>query len=480
MTRWFPPALATCAGALLVVGLASPAFAAFDAIDAADHKAGDGEGESGEQEPQPPPAETPPEDSDGGRRPGGEDSGEAGRGGPSDAGSAPEADGEAGEGKDKKKKGKKDKREGLDAEPGAAEAKPPRVRWLPGDGIEFAPPDRRATLKVSAWLRPRVDFDLPPPGSAGPLPAPRPQVERARVGVAFELPHDVDGEVEVGFDDLNVAPTDLWIRWRPHDAFRFKVGRHKPAWGRERLLSARHLPFGRRAAPAALYGGRAVGASWDGSVAKGRFGWVLGIYAGAVSNTYDSDRNADLLVRLRVEPSQHVDFGVGGSVRFRPDLADGLAGISGPAGSLLEPKAFIGPAVSAGLDFAVAKGPIRLLGEGAVLREGQTVGTSSGHLVAGAGSLLLGLAPKGGRAEASKGGGVEDGIEAVFRGDLLHLAPAPGDRAAAGRFSIAMACLVAPTPWLRIGGELEVARRYGVGQDAGAEAVLGLSVTAGL
>lgn len=398
-----------------------------------------------------------------------------------------DGEGEEGEGADEAKteeaedtkgKGGKGGRVGK-GKPGKDGKNRAEVRWEPGEGIAVRSHEPKASVQFSAWLRPTLVIDVPTPGASPSARVVSGTLDRARVSAAFELPHGFDGEVGLRLDDLDIALTDVFVRWKPLDAFAVRLGRQRVPFGRERLTSSRAYPFVERGSPSALTTGRAFGAQIESRLLDDRLRITVGLYQGPASTTFDDDRNADLVGRLSFAPAPAFALGIGGSARFRPDGIEGLGGMDGVAGSLLESRPFIGAAGGGGLDAVVSGGPLRVLLEGQVLREGLTVGTATGHLVAAAGQLLVGVAPLGTRDDAAAGGSIGSGLEILGRVDVLHLAPAPGDRAPATRLGVSAGVLGAPWPWLRLAAEVEIARRFGLGQDSDADTRIVFSATLG-
>ena len=137
--------------------------------------------------------------------------------------------------------------------------------------------------------------------------------------------------------------------------------------------------------------------------------------------------------------------GLRGGALHRPLSAPGVETVSPLTDDpLLAPSAWAGTGAAGGLDMIVVVGPLRLAAEGAVLREGLTLGTADGHALHTAGYVLAGLAPGGTRGDVNDSAPLLEGWEALVRLDARTSASALGPSAWTAGANLAVAYALEP------------------------------------
>lgn len=327
--------------------------------------------------------------------------------------------------------------------------KHPSVEYEPGEGIRLRARDGDAKLTLSGMVQPLIRLR-----STGPGDAVEAEIARARLEVHARLPHGIGAELDLGFDGGEFELRDAFGEWSPGEFLVVQVGRFRPPSGLERETSVRDQPFVERSGVASLASDREIGVSVGGDLPRVPVSWRVAVMRGPRDEDFDGARNVDVLARVVAAPDDRFAASVRGGVLFRPDGAEGIEGEDPFGEEYFGGRDHVGTAQQLGADVCLALPRFRLLAEVAVLREGLSEGTVSGHVLAVGGYALAGLSPFGERDEAEDAGALRRGLEIVGRVEALRFAPAPGDGEPATLFGIAAGVLGLPAPPVRLGAEV--------------------------
>lgn len=267
-----------------------------------------------------------------------------------------------------------------------------------------------AELRVGATLQPAFDLDVRD-GVVQVVP----RLRRARLSVAMRFSKRVSAQFTIRGDNNQIALHEAFGEVEPVDGLRIRAGRMRLPGGLERETSSRRIPFMDRSALADLTLGRSQGVrvDWERGPA------LLSLAVAAAPDGDVTEGNAvDLALAGRLA-GERWRVGARGSVRPRPNGAPGALGAGTTGRPLLDPVPYVGTALSAGVDAVGLAGPVRVTGEGLLLREGRNdLGQHLAHL---GGYLFVGVAPGAPERESVDAGAApRSGVEWVTRVDAMR------------------------------------------------------------
>ncbi len=320
------------------------------------------------------------------------------------------------------------------------------VDYAAGKGLQLTTKDGKASLQVGAWVQPVLTI------LRGVDPTrPVASLHRARLELDATLPHGLELAFGIGFQEKKVEVLDAYVAWRPVAELDLAVGHLKAPWGQERLVGVRNLPMLDRGAPSVLDAGRNLGFRVRGRLLDGKLRLVLAAMRGPGSADFADERNVDLVGRLAVVPAEAVAFSVHGALLARP-LGIGTAVSDVASGAGLDLWSWLGVGGHFGADAALVVGPLRVLGEGAVVVEGEALGAPGERGILGAAQVLLGIAPGADRESAWDGGAVRKGVEGLARADFVLWHAPRGNGLTFAQIRVQPGLVFTPWPQLSFGG----------------------------
>ncbi|MCK6523392.1 OprO/OprP family phosphate-selective porin [Myxococcota bacterium] len=313
------------------------------------------------------------------------------------------------------------------------------IEHKPGEGIELRADGSPAELLINVMAQPVLSASL----SGGDL-NPDYTLRRARLSLDASPTKALNASLQIAADDLKVKVRDAHVELRPNDWLRIRAGLMRLPTGLERESSARFIPMVERSGVADLVPSRTNGVELR--VKKDSLRAAVAVaHPSDLDTLYWRDDGAFDTTGMVIWSTDTARVGLRGGALHRPAGAPGVETVSPLTDDpLLAPYAWAGTAAAGGLDMIVVVGPLRLAAEGAVLREGLTLGTVDGHALHTAGYLLAGVAPGGTRGGVNDSAPLLDGWEALVRIDARTSASPLGSSAWTAGANLAVAYAIEP------------------------------------
>lgn len=290
------------------------------------------------------------------------------------------------------------------------------VYHKPGSGVVVRAEDSKAELTINTWVQPAFSLGFSPMDTTLEL-------RRGRLSLTGSPSESLSASLEIGVDRLDPRVVDAYAQWSPNKALRVRVGRMRPPSGLERETSARDLPTLERSGVAQLVPERSE--AIELRLRQGPATLSVAAIVPANTDPWVPPQALDLAATANLRGETWM-LGLHGGALPRPLGAPSTVDDSLLGGDLLIDRPWTGWGTQFGADALVLLGPLRVLAEGAGLREGATVGTLDAHTLHGAGYVLLGFAPSAERGKVGDAAPLKQGWEAVLRVDGRVAAPAPG------------------------------------------------------
>ena len=313
------------------------------------------------------------------------------------------------------------------------------IKHKPGEGIELRADGSPAELLVNVIAQPVLSASL----SGGSL-NPSYELRRARLSLDAHPNKSLNASLQLSADELEVKVRDAHVELKPNDWLRIRAGMIRLPSGLERESSARFIPMVERSGVADLVPARTNGVELRVKKDSLRAAVALAQPSELDPKLWRDDGAFDV-TGMVIWSTDAARVGLRGGALHRPLSAPGVETVSPlTEDPLLAPTAWAGTGAAGGLDMILVVGPLRLAAEGAVLREGLTLGTADGHALHTAGYVLVGLAPGGTRGDVNDSAPLLQGWEALVRLDARTSASALGDSAWTAGANLALAYAIEP------------------------------------
>ncbi|MCK6517786.1 OprO/OprP family phosphate-selective porin, partial [Myxococcota bacterium] len=260
------------------------------------------------------------------------------------------------------------------------------IKHKPGEGIELRADGSPAELLVNVIAQPVLSASL----SGGSL-NPSYELRRARLSLDAHPNKSLNASLQLSADELEVKVRDAHVELKPNDWLRIRAGMIRLPSGLERESSARFIPMVERSGVADLVPARTNGVELRVKKDSLRAAVALA-QPSELDPMFWRDDGAFDVTGMVIWSTDAARVGLRGGALHRPLSAPGVETVSPLTDDpLLAPSAWAGTGAAGGLDMILVVGPLRLAAEGAVLREGLTLGTADGHALHTAGYVLAGL-----------------------------------------------------------------------------------------
>ena len=187
------------------------------------------------------------------------------------------------------------------------------------EGFSWKSPDGAYVLKLRGYIH--VDGRFFIDDEKVPLTSTL-LIRRARPIIEATLAKSFDVRFMPDFGGGTATIQDAYVDWRASNAFRTRMGKFKPPFGLERLMSATEIVFVERAFPTSLAPNRDVGAQVGGDLRDGVASYALGIFNGVPdggSGDTDINDSKEWVGRVMLTPFKKA------MSTFLPGLSLGIA-----------------------------------------------------------------------------------------------------------------------------------------------------------